>query len=531
MVSAVEIAYSPTSSQDLKQQAFDYVNALRTDPAVWHPCLNVFVHEPPHSEAVRIFCLEIVNHAISSGQLDVTNLTAAKERLLEHLRRTIGKPNEPTVGDSSAIQNKIAQSLTYLFSALYGGGWESFFDDLLSLTGTSARDNFEGVIFYLRVLNSVSDEIGDTLLSRSREEQERANTLKDLIRQRDVQKIALSWQEILARWRLENDKIAEYCLKAIGKWVSWIDIGLVINQQMLDLLFQQLGRAQTSIAGQENARDAAVDVFTEITSKKMKAADKIEMISFLNLENVAAQLIACPPLSDQKSSQYDTDLAETVAKLVNTVVVDIVKVLELEGVDNATWSRAETMLHSFMPHLLRFFSDEYDEVCSTVLNATTDLLGLLRKNAKENLRGPQSAVILLPILQATFRKMRYDESSAWGEEDDETEEAEFQDLRRRLHVLENIIAAADEQLYVDAVTSLVFQTFDSLRTQGSQLDWRDLEMAFHEMYTFGDTCMKAGGLYNKNKPQSTAAQRMVEMMMRMVESGKSKFLVNIHGLC
>ena len=521
LISAIEIAYSPSSSQDLKQQAFDYVNAVRTNPSGWHPCLNIFTHDPPHSETIRFFCLEIVNHAVSSGRLDVGSLTVVKDSLLEHLRRVVGPQREETrVADSAAIQNKIAQSLTYLFSALYGSVWQSFFDDLLSLTGTSGRDNYEGVIFYLRVLNSISDEIGDNLLSRSKSEQERANTLKDLIRHRDVQKIALSWQEILAHWRLENDKVAEYCLKAIGKWVSWVDIGLVVNQQMLDLLFQQLGRAQTSVKGQEEARDAAVDVFTEITAKKMKAPDKLEMISFLNLENVAAQLIACPPLSDQKSSHYDTDLAETVAKLVNTAVTDIVRVLESEDIDNEIWTRAERLLQAFMPHLLRFFSDEFDEVCSTVLNATTDLLGLFRKNSRTGLRGPQSTVILLPILQATFRKMRYDESSAWGEDDDETEDAEFQDLRRRLHVLENIIAAADEQLYTDAVTGLVYQTFDSLRSQGSQLDWRDLELAFHEMYSFGDLCMKASGLYTKNKPLSRASECLIEMMLKLVEHGK-----------
>ena len=460
-----------------------------------------------------------MNLAISSGHVDSTALAGVKDRLLEHLGEALGGA-DASKGESGAMQNKIAQSLTTLFSVLYASTWATFFDDLLGLTGGPDKDNYQGVIFYLRVINSISDEIGDTLLLRSREEQERANALKDLIRQRDVQKIAASWQEILTRWRLDNDAVAEFCLKAIGKWVSWIDIGLVVNQQLLDLLFQQLGRAQNSGSRQENARDAAIDVFTEIVGKKMKPADKIEMITFLNLDNVVAQLISCPPLADQKSSQYDTDLAETVAKLVNTAVIDIVKVLESEGVDGSVWSQAESILHRFMPHLLRFFSDEYDEVCSTVLPATTDLLTLLRKNTKEGLRGPQSAVILLPVLEATFRKMRYDESSAWGEDDEETDEAEFQDLRKRLHVLENGIAVADEQLYIDAVYGLVFQTCDSLQAS-SHVDWRDLELALHEMFSFGDLCMKSGGLYNKNKPHSRAAERLIEMMQKLVACGRS----------
>ena len=155
-----------------------------------------------------------------------------------------------------------------------------------------------------------------------------------------MQKIAQSWQDILAHWGESNDMIAELTLKAIGKWVSWIDISLVVNQRMLELLFQQLARAQrlNLRPHEEKARDAAIDVFTEITGKKMKTSDKLEMISFLDLDRVVTQLIACPPLSERRgSSQYDTDLAETVAKLVNVTVLEIVRALETESGNLRMW--------------------------------------------------------------------------------------------------------------------------------------------------------------------------------------------------
>ena len=116
--------------------------------------------------------------------------------------------------------------------------------------------------------------------------------------------------------------------------------------------------------------------------------------------------------------------------------------------------------------------------------------------------------------------MRYDETASWGEDDDEEDEAEFQDLRKRLDVLQQTIAGADEQLYSDAVTGIVEQTFDDLRAQGAQLNWRDLELALHEMFLFGDLAIKTGGLYQKNKPNSPAAEKLVQMMLKMMESGK-----------
>lgn len=524
-MSAIEIAWSPTSDQNLRVQATEYCNQLRNDQSAWQPCISIFTKIPAYSDVVRIFVLEIVNNAIQGGTLDIQALDTIKNELLRYLRQVYLGGGE-SASDPASIQNKTAQTLTYLFSALYGHNWQSFFDDILSLTtrpGSEVRDNASGTVFYLRVINTIHEEIGDQLVPRSRTEQDHANVLKDMVRERDVQKIAQSWQETLNHWRQSNDTIAELCLKAVGRWVSWIDIGLVVNQQMLDLLFEQLARAQKTILrdGEESIRDAAVDVFTEIIGKKMKPQDKLEMISFLNLETIVSQLIACPPLSDRRfTSRYDTDLAETVARLVNNSVLDLVKILDSEPQQSQTWQRAEIVLEGFLPHALRFFADEYDEVCSTVIPCLNEVLAFLRKAAKVEGPSPQRAVMLLPILKAVFAKMRYDETSSWGGDEDETDEAEFQYLRKRLSTLQQAIAAVDEQLYIDAVTGLVDQTFDNLRSLGTNMDWRDLELALCEMFSFGDLAMKSGGLYQKNRPNSPAAEKLVHMMLRMVELGK-----------
>lgn len=476
-----------------------------------------------------MFCLEIVNNAIQAGLVDQQALTAVKEQILSYLQRTHGPGTGPETLDSPSIENKLASTVTHLFTSYYASGWQSCLDDLLALTTaqTGVRDNPNGIIFYLRVVNAIHDEIGDTLLSRSRDEQDKANSLKDLIRERDVQKIAASWQEILGQWRLSHDLIAELCLKAIGKWVSWIDISLVVNQSMLSLLFQQLERAQQVglPASSEKARDAAVDVFTETIGKKMQPADKMSLLSFLNLESVVSQLISCPPLADSRgSSIYDVDLAETVAKLVNAVVVDVVKILENENSSSDTWAKAERFLSSFLPHVLRFFSDEYDEVCSTVLAAMNDVLAFLRRTSQGQPPSPQRTVMLLPILKAIFAKMRYDETASWGDDDEKTDEAEFQELRKRLASLQQSIAASDENLYIDAVSALVHDTLDKVQSAPSQVNWRDLDLALHEVYLLGEMVAKGGGgLYQKNKPHSPAAEKLIRMLLRMVEAKTGSF--------
>ena len=524
IVSAIEIAGNPTSDRVLHTQATEYCNQLRAEQSAWEPCLSIFTKTPRYPDIVRIFALEIVNSAIHRGAIDGPALRRCKDELMNHLGR-IYFSDKPLPLETIATQNKVGQTLTCLFSALYGNGWETFFDDMLSFTGATiagGRDNVSGTIFYLQTILFVHEDIGDQLIPRSRAEQDHANILKDKIRERDVQKIANSWQEILQRWRTNNQTVVELCLKVVSRWVSWVNVGLVVNQPMLGLLFDELARIQTlDLTNAEGSTsNAAVVVLCEITGKKMQPSEKLEIISFLNLESVVSQLIASPPLNERRNSfKYDTDLAETVARLVNITLLDVIKILETETSKSSIWQRAERFLYAFLPHVLRFFADEYDEVCSTVIPALSEFLGFLRRTSQDVVPTSEREVVLIPVLKAIFAKMRYDDSSPWGGEQDETDEAEFQELRLRLRVLQEIIAAVDEQLYVDAVTNLIKDIFDNGAVQGTNLGWRDLDLALSEMMCLGGLAVKSGGLYQKKRATSKAAHKIKQLMQKMVEIG------------
>jgi exportin-T len=192
--------------------------------------------------------------------------------------------------------------------------------------------------------------------------------------------------------------------------------------------------------------------------------------------------------------------------------------------------KADNLLQVFLPHVLRYFSDEYDEVCSTVIPCVNDMVTYLRKLNKANPSFQErNKSILLPVLKAVVAKMRYDETSNWGDEDEQTDEAEFQELRKRLGVLQQVIAFSDEDLYINAISEVVGTTFENLRASGGQLDWRDLDLALHEMYLFGDLAVKSGGLYMKGAPNGPAATRLIEMMLHMVESGRSYQMFQIRS--
>ncbi|KAF1951765.1 Exportin-T [Byssothecium circinans] len=524
---AIQIASDPTSSQQLRGQAIEYLNQLRTEASAWQAGLSLFTRDPPQSEIIRHTSLDFVNNAIQEHRLDAQSQLYIKDTLMGYIRQKYAPGTTST--DTGHMQNKLMQTMTYLFVALYPSTWQSFFDDFRALAGDQAsigNVNYASTILYLRVLGQVHDEIADVLVARQEDEKKRNTELKDLIRQRDAQKISLSWQEILAKWRETDFGLIEMCLRTIGRYVSWIDISLVVNQAMITVFLEMAGQQGISVpespAGR--VRDAAIDTFSEIVGKKMNPSEKIGLILFLNLADVVGQLINSPALADQKTSDYDNDLAETVAKLVNNIMFDIVKISENEAVDEQTHQRADELIQTFTPYLLRFFADQYDEVCSTVIPSLTDLLTFFRKLQKRQGSLPsQYAAILPPVLEAIIAKMKYDEAVSWGEEDEQTDEAEFQDLRKRLHVLQQTVAAIDETFYIDTLSRVVSDTFNRLSSGDQSLDWRDLDLALHEMYLFGELAVRNQGLYAKREPSSVAAERLVGMMSSMVESDLANY--------
>ena len=488
-------------------------------------CLSMFTQDPPHADIIRLVCLDIVNHALNYHNVSPESYITIRDTLMGYIRtRYNGSQGR---NDSAAMQNKLTQTITYLFTSMYAVGWESIFRDFSALSTndvTKETGNVPGNILYLRILGSIHDEIADQSLFRSSHDQKKSTDLRDLIRERDMKAIADYWQLLLSRWQQTDLSVVEMCLKNVSRWVSWIEISLIVNESMISRILEIAGQQNIVVVNspEGRARDAAIDTFTEIVGKKMKPADKIELIRSLQLSNIVSRLIASRALSDLRfTSEYDTDFAETVAKLVNNVVFDIVNALNTGSTDMEMSQKAEELLEKFIPYMLRFFTDQYDEVCCTVIPSLSELLTYFRKAVKSKVQLPQLyANCITPILRAIILKMKYDETSNWGEGDDQTDEAEFQDLRKRLYVLQQIIAAIDESLFLDTLTELIIGTINSIRNGPESVDWRDVELALHELHLAGDLGLKSGNLYQKGLPYNTASMTIIKILIELLSCGK-----------
>jgi len=176
----------------------------------------------------------------------------------------------------------------------------------------------------------------------------------------------------------------------------------------------------------------------------------------------------------------------------------------------------------FLPLLLRFFSDDYDDTSSAVFQVTTELLSLIRKEKKiTGTLAPGHATMLQPILNAIVMKTKYDADTNWGDEDEQSEEAEFEQLRKQLKTMQDAISTIDENLYIDLMSQLVEGTFDRMQGGNNSVDWRDVDLALYEMYSFGEMAMRYGGLYSKGRPTGLPAERLINMLGKMMASSKS----------
>jgi exportin-T len=91
--------------------------------------------------------------------------------------------------------------------------------------------------------------------------------------------------------------------------IVWIDITLIVNEAYLTLIYRFLTHP--------TLRKAAADTLSSIVSKKMGAADKLNLITFLNVSNVLSEL----------SRADDSDFTESVARLVNAQGLEITRIL------------------------------------------------------------------------------------------------------------------------------------------------------------------------------------------------------------
>ncbi|BFZ56846.1 pre-tRNA nuclear export protein [Savitreella phatthalungensis] len=489
---AVEIALrQDVTDPSLRQQATDFCTQVKDSPDGWQLCLSLFQQQSRRSQNSRFFALQVLEDALRhrAPQIGEASIDLMRQALMPWLAQNLLTDNSSAAAgvaeyDPPYLRNKLAEIISLLFVHLYTSTWTSFFQDFYALIPKSSR----AADFFFRVCVSIEQEIADVLIVRNQDEAKRATLIKDEIRARDMAKLPEVWFSLFDQYRESDKGIVAIGLRVVGAWASWMDISLIVNEPFMTFLFNLLKDS--------SLKTPACEALIGIVSKKMALADKVQLISLLNLPSLMSAL--------DKDIEDDPDFAENVAKLTNVQVVALAQA-SLAG--NAQQAMATQMLLDLVPNVLRFLSNEYDDTSAAVFPAVNDVILVVGQlvndaNARRSM--------LSELLQAIILKMKYDESSDWGDEADAVEDAEFREMRARLRVYQDMIMNLDYDLYMRACLELVSGTFAGM----GKHDWRQIELAMYQLYSYAEA-VKTLARDSPMKSSAVAAQdRMLDDLFR-----------------
>lgn len=129
-------------------------------------------------------------------------------------------------------------------------------------TPSGSESNEKAADFFLRLCISIDEEIARLDIPRNREEVVRNTNIKDTMRMGDIQILASFWFKLLLEYRTRNPGIAQLALKNIGAYIAWMDISLVVNDQVMSVLYELLGDVNLRIAACECLADVSLPLIT-----------------------------------------------------------------------------------------------------------------------------------------------------------------------------------------------------------------------------------------------------------------------------
>ncbi|AMD21573.1 HFL283Wp [Eremothecium sinecaudum] len=510
---AVEIANSSTADGELKKQALHYVEQMKSSSNAAE-LFVAYLKEPGISDIGRFVALQVLCElAMDSSRRE--RLIYLKDTVFSILRENVsGGGNEPEY-----VRNKIAELVSRLFYTMYGeingNLWSSFFSDIMQLTqvigfrdGVMREYNAVGMDYFLRICASINSEIGDQTFVRSKESQQKNNSLKDTMRVQDVGALATVWLHGLQSIQQDVGKqdLANLIMQCIGSYISWIDINLVVNSNYIATIYDFLNYEKT--------KKTCAQCLCEIISKKMKPRDKLQLLGMLSLTDKVAEL-----------GDVDVDVYEQFSKLAATVGLELSMILEqchedsppLEAGSTAN-SADQQIISEVAPLVLKFMNHEYDSVTQQTFPFISHYLAILKKLFAVGGK-PGSTVAMnskkLPFDQAhhdflsncisvCMKKMAIDETCAKDDTDDIEEFVET--VRSKLKVFQDSIAVINPSIYLDHISKHI----ESLLL--SQ-DWRSLELALYQMHNLAESIRNNYFGLNKTAiAQSHPSQLMTKFM-------------------
>ncbi|KAI6662000.1 Exportin-T [Oopsacas minuta] len=444
---------SPDTSN--QSQVLIYFNQLLTAPNGWMLCADTIKESNTYDQHVIFFCLRILEEFSKTrySQESADNKLFFRKLLLSWLEQS----SSP---QPSFILNKKCQIFIHVFLQDYPDYWPSFFSDILSYLTSYSHEPTQ---LYLHILLYMNDEVMDKSIPRSLEDQQRANLIKDNMREGCISQLVESWIQILIDSTSFTPETLCTTLRVVGLYTQWIDLPYIINSRFLDIFLQLLGKEETRIS--------VVETFQGIVNKGMERSSKLKLIEMLT------ELLIRAGVFQTNNSDTDFDLDFELSKFLNLTGSQLVTACQSAVKENNQPTAAHpflTSLHRVFSYICTMLQSEDDGVSENILPCVISYVSLFKSHRE--LLVEESYRNVMTLLLICFEKLKFDESHDFANEGEN--EVLFLDYRRELRVLFSTISLLLPQLVLSEVDKLLSHVIDRLTV----LQYMDVEVVLYLIY-------------------------------------------------
>jgi exportin-T len=398
------------------------------------------------------------------------------------------------------LRNKLFVLIVLLFKNRYPRDWPSFFDELFNVLETQPSS----IKTFLHICMTIDEEVVCQYIQRGDEELQKNTLIKDTMREVAIPRLVSTWHKVLQNFYRSEASITNLCLNVFGVYVSWIEIGLIMKDGFLNCLYDCF-----SI---DTVKNAAADCLSNMILKGMKPVDKLNFIELLNVI----------PMLQNLTILNDPVFEEQIAKLVNTIGLEICGCCEDHQSSEQDKVRSLKFLDSLFPLLLKFLSNEYDDTTSALFSFLSAYLLMIKRVRRMGIPGISNDN-LRSLLQVLASKMKYDLNEEYRVGDAAGEdEALFAEMRKGLKIHLESIAAIDDELFSATICDVVCSLFDRIKTSSKTVSWVDAELSLYLLYGYSEAKVQTGPpSYILESGQLTS---LGVMLTKMMDSGISQYL-------
>lgn len=495
-------------SDELKLQAQSMLLGVSQSNDAWRVCVTHL--ESSQYAEVQFWCLQTLHGIIRSEAYDTLeggSRDMLKRALLSCAALSGGQDGQAQklAALPTFLRNKLAQVIVAVAGREYPNSWPSFFQDIMN----SLNDHPVAIDSFCRILVSIHEDIVSLEVPRSAEEARRSMGFKDAMREHALNDVARSWCHILNLFKESNPSIVASLLYAVERYVHWIDISLVANDQFMPLLFIVLESPDAE------GQTAAVAVLTEIVSKRMDAGPKLSLIQSLGIVPIVSAW-ATSGIPGMESDDHELSVASS--KLLGTLATEVLEswkkvensVLSMQAVGlavendavaeaSSSCAAASNMMDLLFPALVVSFRIPDEEISSIIAPFMLSYISRIRMVFKRNpeiqgtqiVSGPVASQIIA-IMEAAATNARFsDDSSVYSvsassqEEQVVVDEEEATVAARRQDIF-TLFRNAAKLVPREAYTLVARRLESSLGKSDHPPSWQDAELALSLLYQVGE---------------------------------------------